>query len=312
MAKDILPTNAAVNAFSMPYLYATQMERLQKRMGEARYAVGDEDGAWVRLHHGRTDRKYFEDKNTMVQVGWDRRSRHDGADGIHGIAFDYLHSDTDYTDALEGTSELDRYRLTLYSTWFGEKGWYADLVGRAAWHDTDLKGVNRDGDAFDTGFDMWGAAASIETGWKLASEEKWYVEPQVQLQYTYLGSSDYRTDNEVEISNSHVESLIGRAGFRLGRDLDRAGETGTQKMNLYFRADVLHEFMGDQLFTMKGHHDLTPVRYRFKGDDTWYDVGAGFTYRAADDYTFFVDVERPLGSDIGNSWELNAGFHWFF
>ena len=302
----------AVNAFSMPYLYATQMERLQKRMGEARYAVGDDDGAWVRLHHGRTDRKYFEDKNTMVQVGWDRRSRHDGADGIHGIAFDYLHSDTDYTDALNGTSELDRYRLTLYSTWFGEKGWYADLVGRAAWHDTDLKGVNRDGDAFDTGFDMWGAAASLETGWKLASEEKWYVEPQVQLQYTYLGSSDYRTDNEVEIRNSHVESLIGRAGLRLGRDLDRPGETGTQKMNLYFRADVLHEFMGDQLFTMKGHHDLTPVRYRFKGDDTWYDMGAGFTYRAADDYTFFVDVERPLGSDIGNSWELNAGFRLLF
>lgn len=33
--------DTAVNAFSIPYLYATQMERLQKRMGEARYSLGE-------------------------------------------------------------------------------------------------------------------------------------------------------------------------------------------------------------------------------------------------------------------------------
>ena len=308
---DPVYEETAVNAFSMPYLYATQMERLQKRMGEARYAIGEEDGAWVRLHTGRSDRDFFEDKNNMVQIGWDRRSHHDDAAAIHGVAFDYLHSDADWTDALYGKSEMDRYRLTLYSTWFGNDGWYVDAVGRVAWHDTDLKGANANADALDTSFDMWGAAASLETGWKLANEEKWYMEPQVQLQYTYLGSSHYETRENVRIDNAHVESLIGRAGIRLGRDLERLGETGTEKMNLYFRADVLHEFKGDQKFTIQGTNDRVPVRYTY-AEDTWYDVGAGMTYRAADDYYFFVDVERPFGSGIGSSWELNAGFHWLF
>ena len=301
--------DTAVNAFSIPYLYATQMERLQKRMGEARYSLGEEDGAWVRLHHGRADRSRFEDKNTMVQIGWDRRSHHDGAAAIHGVAFDYLHSDANYAEPLNGQAETDRYRLSLYTTWFGSSGWYVDGVGRLAWHDTDMKGVNRDGDAFDTGFSMWAAAASIEAGWKLSSADKWYAEPQAQLQYTRIGRSDYKTSNDVKIENSSVDSLIGRAGLRLGRDLERMGG---EKMNLYLRADILHEFKGEQTFCMQGHHDLTPLRYEFTGDATWYDVGLGFTYRAGDNYSFFVDAERPFGDDIGNSWELNAGFRWLF
>ena len=301
--------DTAVSAFSIPYLYATQMERLQKRMGEARYSLGEEDGAWVRLHHGRADRSRFEDKNTMVQIGWDRRSHHDGAAAIHGVAFDYLHSDADYADPLYGQAEMDRYRLSLYTTWFGSSGWYVDGVGRLAWHDTDMKGMNRDGDAFDTGFSMWAAAASIEAGWKLSSADKWYAEPQAQLQYTRIGSSDYKTSNEVRIDNSSVDSLIGRVGLRLGRDLERMGE---QKVNFYLRADILHEFMGEQTFRMQGHHDMTALNYEFTGDNTWYDVGLGITYRAGDNYSFFVDAERPFGDDIGNSWELNAGFRWLF
>ena len=265
--------DTAVNAFSIPYLYATQMERLQKRMGEARYSLGEEDGAWVRLHHGRADRSRFEDKNTMVQIGWDRRSHHDGAAAIHGVAFDYLHSDANYAEPLNGQAEMDRYRLSLYTTWFGSSGWYVDGVGRLAWHDTDMKGMNRDGDAFDTGFSMWAAAASIEAGWKLSSADKWYAEPQAQLQYTRIGRSDYKTSNDVKIENSSVDSLIGRAGLRLGRDLERMGG---EKMNLYVRADILHEFKGEQTFCMQGHHDLTPLRYEFTGDATWYDVGLGF------------------------------------
>jgi len=47
-------------------------------------------------------------------------------------------------------------------------------------------------------------------------------------------------------------------------------------MNLYVRADILHEFKGEQTFCMQGHHDLTPLRYEFTGDATWYDVGLGF------------------------------------
>ncbi|KAB7651390.1 autotransporter outer membrane beta-barrel domain-containing protein, partial [Sutterella seckii] len=106
---------------------------------------------------------------------------------------------------------------------------------------------------------------SIEAGWKLSSADKWYAEPQAQLQYTRIGRSDYKTSNDVKIENSSVDSLIGRAGLRLGRDLERMGG---EKMNLYVRADIPHEFKGEQTFCMQGHHDLTPLRYEFTGDAT--------------------------------------------
>ncbi len=53
------------------YSNAVYMDRLNKRMGEARFLEGD-DGLWVRLRHDRIGKSdAFRSKNTMFEIGYD-------------------------------------------------------------------------------------------------------------------------------------------------------------------------------------------------------------------------------------------------
>ena len=73
------------------YSNAIYMDRLNKRMGEARYIDGDE-GLWVRMRHDRIGKSdAFRSMNTMMELGYDTRVK-DREDGEHrqGVAIDYM------------------------------------------------------------------------------------------------------------------------------------------------------------------------------------------------------------------------------
>lgn len=83
-------------------------------------------------------------------------------------------------------------------------------------------------------FDQDYAALSTEYGMTFRHESGFFVEPQMQVQATFLKSYDYDRGMRVDVDGD--TSLLGRAGLRAGRsfaDEFAAGE-------LYARADVLH------------------------------------------------------------------------
>ena len=68
------------------YSNAVYMDRLNKRMGEARYIDGDE-GLWVRMRHDRIGKSdAFRSMNTMMELGYDTRVN-DREDGEHRQAW---------------------------------------------------------------------------------------------------------------------------------------------------------------------------------------------------------------------------------
>ncbi|SUA23759.1 Type V secretory pathway, adhesin AidA [Neisseria gonorrhoeae] len=50
----------------------------------------------------------------------------------------------------------------------------------------------------------------------------WRITPQVQLQYSYLRGTGYRIDNGINVNLSHANSLIGRLGLDVVRNLTEA------------------------------------------------------------------------------------------
>ena len=63
----------------------------------------------------------------------------------------------------------------------------------------------------------------------------WYFEPQAQLQLARVTGAEYTTTTQnTKVNVDGINSLIGRAGFRLGRDLD-------ENSTVYIKADLLHE-----------------------------------------------------------------------
>lgn len=281
------------------YSNAVYMDRLNKRMGEARYLDGD-DGLWVRLRHDRIGKDdAFRSMNTMMELGYDWKAK-GRKDGEHrqGVVFDYMRGTADYTNVM-GDGDVRRAGVWLYDTWLGDKGHYTDYVVKYGHlsNDFDIYApTTADKISGDYNNDVW--SVSAEYGRKKDIGSDWYIEPQAQLQYAYVTSADYTTSQGTKVKLDGIDSLIGRAGFRLGRDINE-GNT------VYFKADVLHEFLGDQ----KVHaSDITGVLdTTYENEGTWYDVGFGFSHRMGKDSYMFLDLEHSFGNDNDETYQINIG-----
>ena len=284
------------------YANAIYMDRLNKRMGEARYIDGDE-GLWVRIRHDRIGKSdAFRSKNTMMELGYDKRVD-DREDGEHrrGFAIDYMRGTTDYHN-VAGEGDVRRGGVWFYDTWLGNKGHYSDYVLKIGRLSNDFEIYARStGEKITGDYSNFVYSASAEYGRKKDIGKDWYFEPQVQLQYAHVTDADYTTSQGTSVELDAIDSLIGRVGFRLGKDM---GENNT----FYVKADVLHEFLGDQdisAFDDTGRLDTT-----YENEGTWYDVGLGFSHQFSKGTYMFLDVEKTFGNDNEDTYQFNVGMNW--
>ena len=293
------------------YSNAIYMDRLNKRLGEARYINDDpeeDEGMWVRIRHDRIGKEdAFRSQNTMYELGYDKRQECDNGKRRVGFAVDYMHGDTGYND-IAGKGEIDRYGLWLYDTWTGNKGHYADYVAKWGHLQNDFEVYNMGDNQKVTGdYSNNVFSVSAEYGRKKDMGNDWYFEPQAQLQLARVTGANYTTSQGTKVSVDGINSLIGRAGFRIGKDF------GEEKQStLYFKADVLHEFLGDQ--TIRALDGTTngwqTVDYENQG--TWYDIGIGYAAMLSQSTYAFVDLEQSFGNDNDDTYQINAGVRWTF
>ncbi len=300
---------SAKGAMYAGYALGTELDTLNKRMGEARY-LEDDNGVWVRYRHAKTGwDDTFETNSDMFQLGFDKQVQEDDGTHYRGVAVDYTDADTRLMHA-SGDGENKRYAVSLYDTWIGEKGHYRDLVLRGGRinSDYDISGMFDNGMA-DIGGDyhQWFGSISAEWGRKNDMQSGWYFEPQVQAQLARIGGASYVSDSGVDVDQDGATSLIGRAGFRIGREYVKDnGKTD----NYYFKADLMHEFMGDKGIALS----TATERYtdEYDGQETWFDIGLGADISIGKNSYFWADVERTFGADFDNTWQINGGFRWEF
>ena len=295
------------------YSNAIYMDRLNKRLGEARYINDDpeeDEGMWVRVRHDRIGKdEAFRSQNTMYELGYDKRQECDNGERRVGMAIDYMHGDTGY-DQIAGKGEIDRYGLWLYDTWMGDKGHYADYV--AKWghlsNDFEVYTMNDKTKQVTGDYSNNVFSVSAEYGRKKDIGNDWYFEPQVQAQLARVTGADYTTNQGTKVSVDGINSLIGRAGFRLGKDF---GEE--KKSTVYIKADVLHEFLGDQdVRVLDKSSDNKWAGISYENEGTWYDVGFGFATQMSKNSYAFMDFEKSFGNDNDETYQINVGMQWSF
>ena len=294
-----------INMSRANYKNAIYMDRLNKRMGEMRYVNAEEEqGLWVRLRHDRIGQSGdFRSMNTMYEVGYDVKQPTDNGEHRIGMAIDYMRGSTTYDDIM-GKGETKRYGLWLYDTWLGEKGHYTDYIVKWGHLSNDFDIRDKDslenitGDYSNNVFSV-----SAEYGKKNDMGNNWYFEPQAQLQLARVTGANYVTTQGSKVNVDGINSLIGRAGFRIGRDID-------ENSTVYLKADLLHEFMCDQTVTAA---DATgTLREEFENKGTWYDIGFGFATKMSKNSYAFMDFEKSFGNDNDETYQINAGMQWSF
>lgn len=296
-----------LNMTKANYDVAVFMGRLDKRMGDVHYLNKNDDGIWFRLRHDRIEKDlgYTVDGN-MYELGYDKLFLRDNGQERLGLAFDYMKGSTSYDD-IAGKGNNSRKGIWLYDTWIGDDGHYSDYILKWGHLENDfeiagtkklnlIKG-NYDNDVF---------SASAEYGYMKNLKNDWYITPQVQLQLAKVTGADYITNQNTNVHVDGIDSIIGRAGFKLGKNF------GDNKKNtFYLKADVLREFLGEQFVSVK---DITSdneyVGFKYDHSGYWYDVGFGFNIETKKDSYAFLDVERRFGNGNKNSYQINSGFYW--
>ena len=294
-----------INMSKVNYNNAIYMDRLNKRLGEARYiSPEDEQGMWVRIRHDRIGKDdAFRSQNTMYEMGYDVKQDCDNGERRVGMAIDYMDGKAEYT-GIAGDGDVKRYGLWLYDTWLGDKGHYTDYVLKWGHLENDFDIMARTtGEKITGDYSNNVFSASAEYGKKNDMGGGWYFEPQAQLQFARVSGADYVTSQDTKVSLDGINSLIGRAGFRLGRDLN-------ENSTVYIKADLLHEFLGDQDITAT---DITgTLREEYENEGTWYDVGFGFATALGNNSYAFMDFEKSFGNDNDETYQINAGVQWTF
>ena len=296
-----------LNMTKANYDVAVFMGRLDKRMGDVHYLNKNDDGIWFRLRHDRIEKDlgYTVDGN-MYELGYDKLFLRDDGQERLGLAFDYMKGSTSYDD-IAGKGNNSRKGIWLYDTWIGDDGHYSDYILKWGHLENDfevfdteklnlIKG-NYDNDVFST---------SVEYGYMQNLKNDWYITPQVQLQLAKVTGADYTTNQNTNVHVDGIDSIIGRAGFKLGRNF------GDNKKNtFYLKADVLREFLGEQFVSVKDvTSDNEYVGFKYDHSGYWYDVGFGFNIETKKDSYAFLDVERRFGNGNKNSYQINGGFYW--
>lgn len=272
--------------------WRTELDDMNRRLGELRDSAG-EHGLWVRMIRGENDYRSLDSQHNIYQIGYDRKLSSDPHWAL-GAAFSYTDGEGSYDT---GRFDMSHKTLTLYGSRLNDDGSYIDIVGKYSRLNHDLENTWGSGD-----YDADAYSLGVEVGKRFTQESGFWIEPQAQLIYGYVGSASYDA-GDIHIAQDSMQSLIGRAGVRLGKDFDKG--------NVYLRASYLYDFDGDTGVT------FTDAQGRSRDFDQdlgggWCEVGLGTNINLSDTTHLYFDIEKTFGAEIATTWQWNAGMRWSF
>lgn len=285
--------------------WRSDMTDMTSRVGDLHY--GAEDGIWARTFGGKV--KYDKDNAKVTNSFWGAQI---GADklqknGWHvGGAFDYNKGNAKYDKGGEGDPKL--YTFSLYGSKLFDDGQYLDVVAKVGHTSNDYTVYNDSGYKLDGDYSATGYGISAEYG-KRFGGEKGFIEPQVQLTLSRLGSADYDAvsnyagGKKMHVSQDGMTSFIGRLGVAAGK--------ATDKGNFYLKASLLHEFSGKTTSTFSAEGEATSSVDQDFGD-TWAELALGGTYRLSPSSMLYADITKSFGGDYEVQWKANAGVRFTF
>lgn len=277
------------------YDAAIEMDRRDRRLLQT--FKDEETGLWVRARHG--------ERGVKNEYGYQLNGFAVGTDyafsdtNVLGIAFSFEKGDTDFKSVV-GDGNMKRYELAIYNTHdFGAP--YLDFVGRLGIVKSDYTAYNQSRTLSTSGdFDQKYATLSAEAGYTLEDTNGVFIEPQVQVQLTYLKDYDYASDRNMHVSADSDYVVLSRVGLRGGRHFDSESLQG----EVYGRADVYHQFTDGQDAIFR---DTEQAMFQTWGTNkTFASIGLGSYLKAKSGWGVQFDVEKNLGGKSIDSWMITG------
>ena len=288
-------SNVGISDMASIGLMAWRQENndMNKRLGELRNSKG-EHGVWTRMTRGESEFKSIKNQYNAYQIGYDEKLSTDKSWTV-GAALTYTDAESSFA---KGTGENTHKGFAIYGSKLNEDGSFIDLIAKYARLEHEFDTVTGIGSGE---YDTNGYSVSAEYGKRFEKGNGFWVEPQVELTYGKVGSASYTT-KDASAYQDGMESLVGRVGFALGKDIKQG--------NVYVRASYLYDFEGETKVTMTNGTASDVYEQDLGGG--WFEVGVGTNYNLSDATYLYFDVEKTYGGDVATPWQWNAGVRYSF
>ncbi len=267
---------------------------MNKRLGELRDSKG-EHGVWARMVRGEAEYESIKNQYNYYQIGYDEKLSTD-PNWTVGMFLTRTEGNSTFRT---GSAENNHTGVGVYGSYLKDDGSFIDLVAKYARIDSDF---NANGGVGSGDYNTNGYSISAEYGKRFEQGNGFWIEPQVELTYGTVGAVDYTTSNGAKVRQEGMDSLVGRVGFSIGKDI-KAG-------NIYARASYLYDFDGETEVTMS-HSGISDVYEQDLGGG-WFEVGLGANINLSDATHLYFDVEKTYGGDVATPWQWSAGMRWTF
>ncbi len=303
--KTAADANTAAAASAASFFGAD--ETLHERLGDLRAAKADsekENGIWAKYVGGRLSAdgigRDTKVKYNGVEIGYDH---YVGNNWTVGLAGEYVDGDTTLTS---GSGSVKTKAGALYGTWLGDKGHHLDIIAKVGRVESETSSVGGTiPNKMDGDFDANAFSLAVEYGRKYDMSSDWFITPAARLSYVHMGSASYDVkalNNTMHVENDSFNSLILRAGARVGKKLSDNG-------SFYFKLAALYDFDGDVATTLSA--DGRTNKYENELGGFGLEYGLGFDHSFGNSSLYF-DVERISGGDLEKDWGVNVGFRYQF
>lgn len=267
---------------------------MNKRLGELRDSKG-EHGVWARMVRGEVEYESIKNQYNYYQIGYDEKLSTD-QNWTVGMFLTRTEGNSTFRT---GSAENNHTGVGVYGSYLKDDGSFIDLVAKYARIDSDF---NANGGVGSGDYNTNGYSISAEYGKRFEQGNGFWIEPQVELTYGTVGAVDYTTGNGAKVRQEGMDSLVGRVGFSLGKDI-KAG-------NIYARASYLYDFDGETEVTMS-HSGISDVYEQDLGGG-WFEVGLGANINLSAATHLYFDVVKTFGGDVATPWQWSAGMRWTF
>lgn len=267
---------------------------MNKRLGELRDSKG-EHGVWARMVRGEVEYESIQNQYNYYQIGYDEKLSTD-PNWTVGMFLTRTEGNSTFRT---GSAENNHTGVGVYGSYLKDDGSFIDLVAKYARIGSDF---NASGGVGSGDYNTNSYSISAEYGKRFEQGNGFWIEPQVELTYGTVGAVDYTTGNGAKVRQEGMDSLVGRVGFSIGKDI-KAG-------NIYARASYLYDFDGETEVTMS-HSGISDVYEQDLGGG-WFEVGLGANINLSDATHLYFDVEKTYGGDVATPWQWSAGMRWTF
>ena len=257
---------------------------------------GEPTGIWARIGGG----KYSYSGSgidtaidyTRIQGGYDAKI---SRGWTVGGQVSYLRGSEDYV--FDGSGKVKSFSVGAYGLKDLGKDQYVHVETQVGRVSNDFTVRNEIGEAMSGDAKSNAYSIGIRYGKTLKYANGFYVEPQVQLNFTHFGGRNFTVDN-VSVNQSGVNSTTGKLGLELGKQFGNG--------NLYTRFAAGHAFRGNVKTAFASGSVAKLTEQDLKG--TWTELAFGGRYGFNSNNSVFADVATGLSGDLQADWGVNAGF----